>query len=153
MKKMTAPAMTALVFEGKTNMQNMLAFVGDKPKELFKEAIQNGLHPVGPQYWIYEWDDLKPNSDFNLKICLPVATFGAPFTNGVIKLQPLEPFMHVKAIHQGPLENMKVTYNQLMDEMVKHNMKAGSVCREVYMHCDFEQPENNITEIQFGIIN
>jgi hypothetical protein len=151
MEKRIAPAMTVMAFEGKTNMKSLFSFIGDKPKEVVQEAVKAGFHPTGPQYWIYEWNDLNPEADFSLKICLPVSTMGKSYTGDRFKLEKLSSFNHVQAFHYGPWENLKDTYSSMMAEMTKQAIVPGMVCREVYINCDFEQPQNNITEIQFGI--
>ncbi len=151
MKKTIAPAMTVLAIELKTNMQALANDVGTLPKEVFAEAINAGLHPVGPQYWIYEWESQDPTADFLLKISLPVATFGTQYSGTKFKLEQVEPFTHVSKIHKGAWENLKDTYGQIMEEMKTSNIQPGNISREVYINCNFDKLEDNITEVQFGV--
>lgn len=151
MKKTIAPAMTVLATELKTNMQNLLNDVGEIPQQVYQEAVNNGLRPAGPQYWIYEWESQDPTADFNLKICIPVATFGNNYAGTKFKLEQIAPFNHLSEIHHGPWENMKETYGMILEEIQSTKLVPGKVSRELYINCDFENGENNITEIQFGI--
>lgn len=151
MKKSIAPAMTIMATELKTNMQNLLKDVGDLPQKVYSEIISNGMRPTGPQYWIYEWESHDPAADFNLKICVPVATFGSSYNGSNFKLEKVAPFNHVSEIHQGSWEKMKETYGKIMTEIESKKLIPGRVSRELYINCDFENGENNITEIQFGI--
>jgi len=151
MKKKKAPPLTVVVFEIRTNLKNLQNDVGDIPVQIIKSAVQQGMHPTGPQHWSYEWESQNPDSDFKLKIYLPVATFGNLLNNPIFKLEKLPSYRHVCKQHLGAYENLKDTYADLMNEMQKHNIAPGKTCREVYINCDFENPENNITEIQFEV--
>ena len=61
MKTKTAPSLTVISKEVRTTIKDMMQHVGDLPKEIFKVAVDAGLHPTGPQYWIYtrESDKIK----------------------------------------------------------------------------------------------
>lgn len=153
METKIAPAMQVLAKEVKTNIKTLVQDVGEIPKEIFKNAIQNGLHPAGPKYWLYEWTNNNPSEDaeFNLIICLPVATFGVKYENNDFELKALSAYKHVSEMHFGAWENLKKTYGKLMGEIQKQRMVPGNSCREIYINCDFENPENNIPEVQFEI--
>lgn len=154
MKTKTAPAMKVLACEIKSCMKTLSSDVGNLNKEIFKIAIDNGLHPAGPQFWIYKWESENPNAEaqFLLNICLPVATFGANYKDEVFKLNHLLPFNHLAIEHLGSWANLPSTYGKLMNEMQNQKLIPGKTCRELYINCDFENPENNITEVQFEII-
>lgn len=147
--KQTAPAMTVLSKTVKTTLEDLIKNVEDFPKEIVQEAIQAGLHPSGPQYWIYKWETCVTLEEFELKICLPVATFGNSFTSDKFQLEKLEEYVHIKKTHLGAWDNLKESYEELVEEMKTGNIELGQTCREVYINCDFETPTNNITEIQF----
>lgn len=153
MKTKTAPAMTVLAKEVKTTMKNMLTDVGEIPQDIFKHAINNGLHPAGPQYWIYEWNEENPGeeSEFNLTVTLPVASFGMEYTANEFELRTLKPFKHISETHLGAWDRLKETYGKIMEEMGKQKLIPGKTCREIYVNCDFENPDNNITEVQFEL--
>jgi effector-binding domain-containing protein len=153
MKQKTAPAMTVLAYELKTTMNNLINDVGTIPKEIFKSAVDNGLHPAGPQYWIYSWENgnADPEAEFKLSICLPVATFGTTYNQNKFQLLNLDAFKHVSMEHLGSWADLKVTYGKLMNEMQIQQLVPGSTCREIYINCDFEHLDRNITEVQFEI--
>jgi effector-binding domain-containing protein len=151
MKKQTAPAMTVLSKVVKTTLEDLIKNIENFPKEIVQEAVNAGLHPSGPQYWIYKWETCVTVEEFELKICLPVATFGNSFTSDKFKLEKLEEYVHVKKTHLGPWDQMMTSYETITEEMKAENIEAGKTCRELYINCDFEAPENNITEIQFQV--
>lgn len=151
MKKKTAPAMTVVSKTIKTTFKNLIKDIEDFPQEIVRAAIHAGLHPTGPQYWIYTWKTCDMETDFELKICLPVATFGKSFTSKIFKLEKVDEFVHVKKIHLGAWENLKISYDKLIDKIKREKLLPGKTCREVYFNCDFENTENNITEIQYQV--
>lgn len=153
METKIAPAMQVLSKEFTTTMKRFIEDVGEIPKDIFKSAIENQLHPCGPQYWLYEWNDETPGEDakFKLTICLPVATFGCTYNAKDFELINLKPFTHIADIHFGSWDNLKDTYGKIMGEIKEQNLVPGKTCREIYINCDFENPINNITEVQFEL--
>ncbi|MDQ2177864.1 GyrI-like domain-containing protein [Marinifilum sp. D714] len=151
MKKVTAPAMMVLSKVVRTTLEDLMKNIEDFPKEIVQEAVNAGLHPSGPQYWIYKWETCVTLEEFELKICLPVATFGNSFSSEKFKLEKLEEYVHVKKTHLGAWDQLKESYEVLMKEMEEAKLVPGQTCREIYINCDFENPSNNITEIQFQV--
>lgn len=151
METKTAPAMTVLSCEIRTNLKSLVSDVGDLNKQIFVKAIENGFQPTGPQCWIYKWESIDPNADFQLRITLPVATFGKNMNDDVFSIQNEKPFYCVSTIHNGAFENLKDTYANIMEYMNSNSLVPGNICREYYLNCDFEQTENCVTEVQFGL--
>lgn len=151
MKKKTSPEMTVLMHEVKTNLKSMLNDVGELPQELWKEAVNNGLHPTGPQCWEYEWESQNPDADFKLRIMLPVATFGKPVSPAKFTLTKAPGITHLSNHHYGAWDNLKNTYAEIMAHVADKKMVPGNISREIYLNCDFEKPENCITEVQFQV--
>jgi len=146
-----APAMQVVSFSLNTNLTSLKSDVGNIGYDIVKEAVLAGFHPTGPQYWIYLWESTDPSANFNLKIALPVSTFGLPFHNNRFNLEHFDDFKHVAKIHYGAWENLKEAYGELMQNILGNGLIPTNQCREVYINCDFEHPVNNVTEIQFGI--
>ncbi len=151
MNKVTAPAMTVVSKVVRTTFENLKKNIENFPKEIVQEAVEAGFHPTGPQYWIYKWETCVTVEEFELKICLPVATFGNSFTSDKFKLETLEEYVHVKKTHLGAWDQLKESYEELVEEMKTGNIESGKTCRELYLNCDFETLANNITEIQFQV--
>jgi effector-binding domain-containing protein len=151
MKKATAPSMTVISRDVRTNFKDLITKIEDFPQEIVKEAVKEGLHPTGPQCWVYTWESCDMEAEFNLKICLPVATFGKSFSSEKFKLEKLEEYNHVKKTHLGSWDSLKDSYESLTEEMKAKNIAPGQSCRELYINCDFDTPANNITEIQFQV--
>lgn len=143
--------MTVLSYELKTSLKSLDKDVGDLPKEIYNEAAKAKLIPAGPQYWIYKWESHDPDAEFNLKIALPVALLGNSYKGTLFKLENLDSYKCLSVEHLGAWENLKESYSKIMDTIKKDGLIPGSTSREVYVNCDFENIENNITEIQFEL--
>ncbi|WP_421919405.1 hypothetical protein [Marinifilum sp.] len=151
MKRVTAPEMTVISKDVRTTFKDLMKNIEDFPKQIVTEAVKAGLHPTGPQCWVYTWESCDMEAEFNLKICLPVATFGKSFSSNKFKLEKLEKYNHVKKTHLGSWEKLMDSYEILTEEMKAENVTAEQSCRELYINCDFDNPANNITEIQFQV--
>jgi len=144
--------MYVLAFHGRTSLKLLNGFIGTVPFDLYNEAITNGLQPSGPQYWIYKGSDGIPETMFDLSVCLPVALMGKTYRGEKFSLEKLDSFNCVSQVHQGDWRGFKATYESLYRQMNENNLIPGLFSREVYMNCDFEHPENNITDIQIAVL-
>jgi effector-binding domain-containing protein len=140
---------TALCFSEQTTMAGIFKYVRVKARELYNDAVANNLEITGPVYWIYTGMDGQPNTVFTLDIVIPVT---APKGyNGNFSIKTIEPIKYLSAIHNGKWEKLPDTYGQLFMETGIKNYSPTGVCREMYIHMDFDNPNNNITEVQVGI--
>lgn len=140
---------TALCFTEQTTMSGIFKHVRVKARELYNDAIANNLEITGPVYWIYTGMDGNPNTVFTLDIAIPVT---APTGyKGKFSLKTIEPVKCMSTIHNGSWDKLAIPYGQLFMETGKKNYSPTGVCRERYIHMDFDNPENNITEVQVGI--
>ena len=55
------------------------------------------------------------------------------------------------SIHEGSWDKFSQSYSSLIGEIMKSGRMLNGVAREVYLNIDFENSENNITEIQLGV--
>lgn len=142
-------AFTALAFSVQTNFEGIFKFVRVKAAELYKDAVANNLEITGSVYWIYTGMDGQPNTVFTLDIVIPVTTPAS--YQGKFEIKKVQAFKCLSSVMNGSWENLPATYGQLFTEAGKSNYNHNGVCREVYIHMDFDHPENNITEVQVGI--
>jgi effector-binding domain-containing protein len=150
METKTFNPLKTLVFSAETSMKDMVKYVRIVAKELCEEAISNSMEITGPIYWIYKGADGKPETRFVLDICLPV--FSSNGYKGKFELRQLESFKCVTSIHYGNWYEMGIVYNHLFGGIFENGLKPNGICREMYLNVDFENPENNITEIQVGVL-
>lgn len=143
-------AFKALVFSTQATLSELGQHVGSVARQLHADAVANQLDIVGPIQWIYEGMDGNPHTRFNLTIALPVS--GQPSGETAFDCQTLPTFKCIWLIHQGAWNQMHIPYSQLFQQALSHQMTPGSISRELYIHVDFENAENNITLIQLGIL-
>ena len=55
-----------------TTLSEINNFVGSKPAEIKKEAVELGLEITGPQIWCYYGADGNPKTKFKFDIAFPV---------------------------------------------------------------------------------
>jgi effector-binding domain-containing protein len=119
-------------------------------KELFREAVQLDLWITGPIHWHYYGFTPDEAIPFTLEIALPVAALPAIY-DGKFHSKRTDPFRCVSAIHEGSWYEIPHTYGKLMGFLSSNKLVASAVNRELYINADFNNPEANVTEIQFGI--
>lgn len=132
-----------------TNLIAISETVGVVPALIADELKHQGIPIVGAQIWQYDGCDGDPQRDFSLKITFPVSAFGADTDK--IKFETLAQFTCISVTHQGCWDGLKGAYAKLFAYCVQNGLQMNGYSREVYLHCDFENAENCITEIQLGI--
>jgi effector-binding domain-containing protein len=119
-------------------------------KELFKEAVRLDLHPSGPIHWHYTGFTGDESLAFTLDICLPVASVPNDY-DGRFHFKRTDNFKSVSILHEGPWNDIPVSYGELIRFMQEHQLQPAGVTRELYINADFINPASNVTEIQMGI--
>ena len=144
----THPPLTVLYSTHKTTIPQLNQFVGTVMKDLYAEAASSTL-VCGPLYWIYHGLDGKPDTVFTLEIALPIQ---GKFQSSQFSIKDLPAFKTITHIHEGAWEQLYATYGQMMQHIEANKIPIKDECREVYINIDFQKPENNITEVQVGIL-
>ncbi|MBC7850380.1 MAG: GyrI-like domain-containing protein [Chitinophagaceae bacterium] len=145
----THPTMTVLYSTHQTTISGLSQFVGTVVKELFTEAVSNDVLVSGPVYWVYHGMDGQPDTVFTLEIAIPI--------QGVIKssrfaTKELPAFKTASHVHENGWTKIPATYAQIMQFIAMNSLQMTGECREIYWNIDFENPENNLTEIQVGVV-
>jgi hypothetical protein len=131
-----------------TTLKDIYQFVGNTPAKVAEEAVKNRYKIIGPQIWNYVGVDGNPDSKFIVDICFPVE---GDFDSNNPGTKYLDGYKSACYLLKGPWSELSNAYSVLIGEMVVQGLKPSNTCREVYHLCDFENPENCITEIQLGI--
>lgn len=144
----THPPLTVLYSTHRTTLNDLGKLIGTVINDLYLEAA--GKTAIcGPAYWIYKGVDGKPDTVFTLEIALPIQ---GHFTTSRFLIKNLPSFKNVSHIHEGAWEQLHATYAQMMQHVEANKVPINDECREIYINIDFEKPENNITEVQVGIL-
>ena len=144
----THPPLTVLYSTHQTTIQQLTQFAGTVMKDLYMDAAKNSI-VSGPVYWIYHGMDGKQETVFTLEIALPVQ---GVFKPSKFSIKELPAFKTVAHIHEGAWEQLYATYDQMMQHIEANKIPMKDECRELYLNIDFQKPENNITEVQVGIL-
>ena len=144
----THPPLNVLYSTHRTTIPELSQFIGTVMKDLYQEAAANTT-VSGPVYWMYHGMDGKPDTVFTLEIALPIQ---GEYPSSRFAIKQLPPFKALSHIHEGAWEQLYATYTEMMQHLEANKLPLRDECRELYMNIDFEQPENNITEVQIGIL-
>jgi len=149
MEKKTIQKTTVLCYTLKSSLRTMMNDTGTLPNELMEKAVELKLEITGPQIWVYDGSDGNPNTKFELTIAIPVSKpIGDP---GKFRFVEFPEFKCVSEIHKGAWARLGETYQKLMPVLMQQGLSYTGISREVYKVCDFEKPENCITEIQIEV--
>jgi len=141
---------TVLSFIKQVRIPDLQEFVRIKARELYFDAIHSNLEVMGPVYWVYHGMDGNPQTLFTLEIALPVLLSNG--YSGDFAINKLAPFKCISAIHKEGWDRLPGTYMKLYGEISRAGYTPANECREIYMHIDFDNAGNNITEVQVGIL-
>ncbi len=141
--------MNLFCFSTEATLIELGKYVRVKAHEIYIEAIKNNLEITGPIYWIYYGMDGNPNTKFKLDIGVPVQNV-KPASNG-FSCKNIEKMELATYVHEGSWDKFSQSYSSLVGEIINSGRMLNGIAREVYINIDFENPENNITEIQLGI--
>lgn len=132
--------------EIKTTLKTIGEYVKVLPEEVLNEINQKGFTIEGPQVWIYNGSDGNPETEFELIVGFPVA-----LDQMDMNITALDEFNCAVHVHKGDWSEFKNVYQNLIGEIMKNGKIMTGECREIYHQVDFDNVENNITEIQIGI--
>lgn len=137
---------TIYAHEIKTSLKLIGEHVKVLPEKILEEINLKGLAITGPQIWIYKGADGNPDTVFDLTVGFPVNS-----GNESENVKILENFKCTSIIHKGDWGKFKETYDKIIGDVFKNGHQMTGESREIYHQVDFENTENNLTEIQIGI--
>jgi len=147
----TQPAINLLCFSTETSLIGLGQFVRVKASEIYNEAVKSNLEITGPIYWIYYGMDGYPETNFKLDIGVPVQK--SKTTSNGFSCKTFEKMEFATCIHVGSWEKFPQSYAVLIKEIMDSGRSLNGITREVYINIDFDNPENNLTEIQLGLVS
>ena len=142
--------MQVLYYSTPATLNTLSSLVGTIAGELYRQAATAAVLPTGPIQWIYYGADGKPDTPFTLDIALPLATETDITGRFGFKILPATTALF--RMHRGDWKFLYETYEQLADIAGNEQYELTGVCREQYIYMDFQQPENNLTEVCMEIV-
>ncbi|MBI1769488.1 MAG: GyrI-like domain-containing protein [Bacteroidetes bacterium] len=119
-------------------------------QEIIQEAVQYKLPIMGAVHWHYFGFDGDLTKAFTLEVAVPVGKVINDY-DGKFHFKRTQPFKCVCMTHEGSWQELPKSYGSIMKFISDKKFMPSSAIREVYVNADFENPEANVTEIQFGI--
>lgn len=145
----THPTVTVLYGSFRTTLNTLHQYIGTTIKDLQVEAVNQQVLVSGPVYWIYRGADGKPDTEFTLEIALPIQ---GKIVSDKFKVKELPAFKALVHEHLGTWDGLAGVYGQLFKYIDDRRIPINDECREIYVNIDFENPENNITSVQMGLV-
>ena len=150
MEKKSVEKTTVMMYSLNTTLGTMVTDFSKIPSEIEIKAQELGLETTGPQVWQYIGADGKPDTKFQLDICLPVKE--AKGDAGKFRFEVLPAITCISNIHKGSWSSLGNTYERMFGEITRKGIQPANICREIYHHYDMENEAVNITEVQVVIL-
>lgn len=125
-------------------------FAEKNADSIFKDAESKGLGIVGPLEFIYLNCVGDPTKPFQLIIAVPVKE-KKPSGNDFFFMETV-PFDCMTMDYKGPMENIGSAWESLTIQVLDTGYKLTNQGREVYKEWISFESEENITELQVGIL-
>lgn len=150
MKKKIIPAQKALVKTVRTSLQNIVAGIGNWPDQLMADANKNGLSMAGAMVYIYKGFDDKPDTVFELQMCLPVVDYAT--YHGEFEAKEIAEFSCVESMYVGSMPDLaQKGWAAFMSKASNEQTSFSQEAREVYVKwLGFHSPENQVL-LQMGL--
>ncbi len=109
-------------------------------------TIDNACHDlvIGDPIVVHHWL-VQDKNGHDMDVCIHVSK---PIEIGQVKSMTLEKCEAMTAVHSGSLESIFDTYRLTTKETYIHGLPIAESGREVYLHFDPENPEDNKIEVQ-----
>ncbi len=121
---------------------------GSEP--LYKDAESKGMGIIGPVEFIYLNYGEDPNKPFQLIIAIPVKE-RKPSGKDFFFLET-KPFDCVSIVYKGSMVNIGKAWEDFAKQLLNEGYKFSNQGREVYKEWISFESEENITELQIGIV-
>ncbi len=135
------------------NLRTTLLRIGESagtvPAMIAQELAKQSISCAGAQIWQYDGCDGVPQTEFALKITIPVNETGTG--TDTVQFETLPQFACISTVHRGGWDKLKDVYCEIFAYIGQNGLQINGFTREVYLHCDFENADNCVTEIQIGI--
>ncbi len=124
------PAVEALTVTAGVSMAGVAAWFGQSMGMLMAEQQAQNLQPQGMPFARYEGFD-PATGQFTMTAGVPVSAGGK--TNGGIKLAKYGSFVALKGLHNGPYDELSVSYGALEKYAKDNGMELSGVVWEYYL--------------------
>lgn len=134
----------------RTTLKNIVAAFGDWPCKIWSDIGQSGLQVAGASVFVYTGCDENPDTEFELKMCMPVVDFDT--YHGEFEKFELQEFHCVETLYVGSMPELASKgWGPFMTEIQQNKITFAQESREVYLQwVDFNSPQNQVL-LQVGV--
>lgn len=156
----THPYMNVLYSTRQAILGDLPTLAGTVVRDLYRYVADLDLLVCGPQYWFYHGVDGKPTAAggeqqvmsehrFTVEVALPVQ---GKIPMAVLPyFKRIPPFRCLSSRYEGPCEGIAEEYQRMLAYVSDKELKLSGIYAESFLHIDFDDPANQITEIQIGL--
>ena len=145
----THPYMTVLYSTRQATLRDLPSFAGTVVRDLYRYVADLDLLVCGPQYWFYYGVDGRPETKFTLEVALPIQ--GKIPTAVLPYFKRIPAFRCLSSRYEGPWEGIVEEYQRMLTYISDNGLKMNGIYAESFLHIDFDDPANQITEINIGL--
>lgn len=144
------PEQPVIGIRSRTSMDRIQETVGNAYGALFGFLGGKQIPPAGPPMSIY-YDEEMNEADFEVEPAVPVA--GPVDTEGDIVYHVLPAVRAATAMHMGPYDGMKDTYEAMLEWFAAEGLKPLAPMWEIYLNDpdQVEKPEEIMTRIVWPV--
>lgn len=148
----TSNSVSAISIKLRATLRTINQDVDGLPEALFADLGQAGIQPTGPMMFIYDGLTGDPDTQFDLRIAIPVSVENAAQYKGSNITFRLEPFHFVETVLHGDLAGLESkAYEPLFGQIQQAGLTMTGFAREVYQNFVDMQSEDNETRVQIGV--
>ncbi len=149
MVKKNIPATLYYCAEKKVTLAEMPQFAKEVLEPMYDDMEEAGIEITGPPEFHYINVEETGDKPFQLIIALPVAE---QKTTGSFFFMQSEPFACLSIDYKGSMEGIGDAWTKLVEKALSENYLLANQGREVYKEWEAIQSDNNLTELQIGVI-
>ena len=112
---------------------------------------EEGIVAAGLMNFIYRGADGTKTTRFRLELALPIAKRPASVPEPY-ELMQAPAFRCVATDYVGSMEDIQSGYALLFAAMARHGLRRTEESREIYKHWVGYESDDNVTELQLGVV-
>jgi predicted transcriptional regulator YdeE len=118
--------------------------------DMIAELHAQGIKPFAPVHFIYHGADGSLTTKFRLTIAFPIAERPAePIEE--YEVAELPAFRCMAAEYVGPMADIQIAYNEILDAISTSGRARSPESREIYKKWIAFESADNVTELQVGV--
>ncbi|ARU54217.1 MAG: GyrI-like domain-containing protein [Pseudomonadales bacterium] len=151
MQPQRSEPITVIALDTTATLQSIQQDIGSLPETLLADIQAQGITPAEPMIFVYQGCDGSVDKPFQLRICQPVTN--KIDYQGQYQRTELEPFDYVQQRYIGKCSEMgHKGYEPFIAAVQKAGLQLTDQCREIYTEFFGVESNDNVTDIQLGVV-